>query len=262
MKRLLRHILYSSLFRVGSVRTVFLGPCRGLRYRVFPDYGLGYCFGRWEPREMQLIGKILTAGGVAYDLGANFGMYTLFLARLVGPSGKVFAFEPLPGNITELTANVKLNGLVNVTIVPMAAARSSGMMSFVRSHSTASGHLLRGQRSEDVMQVQATSLDDFVLRDGQQPPDFIKVDVEGAEGDVLAGGLETVRRYRPAMLVELHNPEADLAVGTLLQQLGYSAIRVDTGEQVEELGSGWPNPRGIWGHVLATSRAPAIPVSN
>src|SRR5215469_9229339 len=86
----------STLYPVGAVRRVLWGPCRGLRYRIFPGYGHAYLFGGWEPKSMQAMLHYVKAGTIAYDLGANYGMHTLLLAKLVGPSGRVYAFEPNP----------------------------------------------------------------------------------------------------------------------------------------------------------------------
>lgn len=254
MINLIKRVLYSTILRVGSTRTVLLGPCRGIKYRIFPEYGLGYLLGRWEPGEMQRVCTIVRPGAVAYDLGANFGMYSLLLARLVGPSGIVFSFEPVPGNIEELTANVKLNHFDNVFVIPKAAAAASGTMSFEPSLSTASGHLVSNGNSGLVLTVKTTCIDDFVLHEGHDRPDFIKMDVEGSEGDVLAGAREVIRRYQPVMMIELHNPQADLAVGKFLNEFGYVATHLPTSREVENITSGWPDPQGLWGRILATPR--------
>jgi hypothetical protein len=67
----------------------------------------------------------------------------------------------------------------------------------------------------------------------------------------LRGGLQVLARYRPILLIELHNPAEDRAVGRILKNLGYRATRVESGDFVQDMESGWPDPCGMWGSVLA-----------
>jgi FkbM family methyltransferase len=190
--------------------------------------------------------RAVPAGSVAYDIGANYGMHTLFLSRLVGAYGRVYAFEPAPAVFHALEENIALNAFTNVTAVRSAVAEVTGAIGFDGSSSTALGHITT-MAGPDLVPV--TTLDDFVVRGPNPPPAFIKVDVEGAESRVLQGGLDVLRRHRPTLLIELHTPTEDVAVGRILQDLNYEAFRL-TGERVVALESGWPNPDGIWGTVL------------
>jgi len=99
--------------------------------------------------------------------------------------------------------------------------------------------------------VQSTSLDDFVYGGEGLPPDFIKIDIEGAESSAVRGALRTLQRHRPIMVIELHSPTEDRAVGALLADLGYVAFRVTDGSRVQNMFSGWPDLDGMWGTVLA-----------
>ena len=99
--------------------------------------------------------------------------------------------------------------------------------------------------------MQSTTLDDFVSGGGGIPPDFIKIDIEGAESSAVGGALRTLRRYRPTMVIELHIPAEARAVGALLGDLGYAALRVKDGSRVENMLRSWPDLDGMWGTVLA-----------
>jgi hypothetical protein len=77
----LSKIARGTVFPVGAVRTVFAGPCRGMRYRIFPGYGHSYLYGGWERKSMDVMVHYVKPGSVAYDLGANYGMHTLLLAK-------------------------------------------------------------------------------------------------------------------------------------------------------------------------------------
>jgi FkbM family methyltransferase len=164
----------------------------------------------------------------------------------------VYAFEPVEEFVLELQDNVALNGFSNVTSVPLAASNRSGREAFFRGHHEGAGHLaVNGDRLGAQVEAETIRLDDFVQRDGHRPPTFIKIDIEGAEGDALDGSRAVLREFKPTVLVDLHTPDQDSLVGNLLADLGYNAFRTETLRPVENLRSGWPDPAGIWGQVIA-----------
>lgn len=252
IRRFLRQLLSATLFRQGTVGTILRGPARGLRYRIFPDYGLAPLFGRWEPQAQRLMERNIHSGSATYDIGANYGVHTLLMARLVGSLGHVYAFEPVPEIVAHLRENVRLNGFSNVTCVELALGDCAGAVGFARGDDDSSGHLLGpdSPRGGD-LSVGVTTLDDFVLREGHQAPCFVKLDVEGFESRVLSGGEEMLRTYLPILLIDLHNPAEDVAVGRILLGLGYEAQRTSDGSRVRDLTRGWPEPDGLWGQVIA-----------
>jgi FkbM family methyltransferase len=237
-----------TIFREGSIRTVISGPCRGLRYKIFPGYGWAYLYGGWERPQVRAMCKLLKPGSVAYDIGANYGMHTLLFARLTGASGRVFAFEPSPEVFAALAYQLELNSIQTVTIVNQAVAEKTGEAQFDIAHHRGAGHLTDVGRG--AYKVETTSLDDFVFNRRELPPDFIKIDVEGAESRVLQGAVQVIRQFRPTMMIECHNPAEDRAVGDILAELRYKAFRIADGAPVKDLTSGWPDPQGIWGTVL------------
>ena len=113
LRGFLRPILAATFYRQGSERTILRGPGRGLRYRVFPDYGLSPIWGEWESRAQQAMVKHIRSGSTAFDIGVNYGVHTLLMARLVGARGHVYAFEPEPVSFSRLCRHVTLNGLSN-----------------------------------------------------------------------------------------------------------------------------------------------------
>jgi FkbM family methyltransferase len=240
--------------RTGAIRTIRLGPERGMRYRVFPDYGISPVYGGWEPDLQRALVTYLTSGSVAYDVGANYGIHTLLMARLVGESGHVYAFEPLDSVRHWLLDNIALNGLQNVTCVPIALSASTGTKAFTTGHHAGAGHLVMGDATPDVgttLVVETATLDDLILERGFRTPNLIKMGVEGAESDVLLGARKILDSARPILIVELHNPEQDAKVGEIIRDLGYQAWRIDSGEVVRDLGKGWPHKDGLWGLVVA-----------
>jgi FkbM family methyltransferase len=244
-----KRMVQKTFFPEGSIRTVLFGPCRGLRYRIFPGYGWAYLYGGWEPDLVTLMTRLIRPGATVYDVGANYGMHTLLFARLVGPSGRVYAFEPHPGVFSCLKEQIDLNGFRTVVPVCEAVCDRSGTSSFDEADQRSSGHLI--DSSSGHLKVRTTSVDAFVFGGQGAPPDFIKVDVEGAESRVLRGALNTLRQHHPMLAIELHNPSEDRAVGNILADLRYSAFHVHDGSKVEDMRSGRPDLNGMWGTVLA-----------
>ena len=84
-------------------------------------------------------------------------------------------------------------------------------------------------------------------------PSFIKMDIEGAEGDALEGAVRVLERHRPVLLIDLHSPEQDLRVGRVSGDADYR-VRTSDGREVTDLGTPWPAPHGIWGQIIATPK--------
>jgi FkbM family methyltransferase len=246
-----KRLLYSTLYRVGSVRTVLFGPCRGLKYHIFDGYSLAYLYGGREREEMQAMREHVTSGSVVYDLGANYGMHTLFLARLAGPKGRVLAFEPSPGIYSWLQKNVDLNGFKQTSCLQKAVSDANGRVSFDVGENTAIGHI---SNSANSIEVEAVTIDSLV-ESGYPAPDFIKIDIEGGESSALKGALNVLRTRRPTLLIELHTPEQDVAVGAVLRELNYRVERLRPKQEIERLDLGWPHKNGMWGTVLAVARS-------
>ncbi len=253
MKQLLKRIIKNTFFPFGSIRTVLRGPCRGLKIRIFRNFGVTYLYGGYEPREAKYMIRLLRPGMVSYDVGANFGMHTLLLSRLVGPSGKVYAFEPVPKTYQSLREHIELNGFGSTFLVQKAVADESGLTRFAWHDCQDSAHLA----TDGDIEVEITTLDHFVLDEGNPPPDFIKIDVEGAESRALVGARRVIQRYKPNLMIELHNAEQDRAVGKILQELNYVAFRTKDGTRLQNVQGCRQDPSAIEGTVVKVIALPA-----
>jgi FkbM family methyltransferase len=250
----LRGFCRLTLWPDGSVRRILVGPSSGLRYRLFPVYGLGPIFGRWEPQLQRLMAAILKPGNVAYDIGGNYGIHSLLMARLVGPSGTVCTFEPHSTIFEACAENVRLNGFDNVKLLNLALSDAPGTtIPFSQGHHAGAGHVIRDQ-AEAAFTVRCDTVDRLVADGAVPPPDFMKVDVEGHEAAALHGATATVTQHRPIMAIDLHHPQADRSVGRFLIDHDYVAFRQLSLEPITNLRHGWPVPDGIHGAVLAAPR--------
>lgn len=208
------------------------GHLAGARINVGGSF-LGYLTGNAEAEVQDALAELVQAGQVVYDVGANIGFFTILCARLVGPQGRVYAFEPMPANAATLRHNLAINGLENVTVVEKALSASSGTAELFISpwsafHSlNVEGAVKRDNRGRDAappIEVETVTLDEFV-RDGAAPPDLVKLDVEGAELVALEGMRETLNGVAPLLLCELHWTNAGYI--EFLGSIGYRARVLD-----------------------------------
>jgi FkbM family methyltransferase len=146
----------------------------------------------------------LRSGAVVVDAGANIGYNTVYVARRVGPTGRVIAVEPADDNLRVLRDNVAGNGLTNVTIAPVAAGRTRETRSFyLRGDISAVNSFFEDSVYADVTGVVTVPVEPLdALVEGTA--DLVKIDVEGAELDVLAGMTRLLRSPSMALVVEWH----------------------------------------------------------
>ena len=194
----------------------------------------------------RLMDPFLTPGAVVVDVGANIGVNTVYMAVRVGPRGRVWAVEPAADNLTVLRENVERNTLGNVTIAPVAAGRASETRQFfLRGDISAVNSFYEESvyaEVTDVVKVQSEPLD--MLVEGNV--DLVKIDVEGAELDVLGGMTRLLRSPRMHLVVEWHPllqekagyvaealPLALLDMGFDLQGASHSSVKQVTRHNVQ-----------------------------
>ena len=147
---------------------------------------------------MELIESITKRGDCFWDVGAHQGYVTLLAGRCVGPEGMVYAFEPSPYSRGFLRKHVAWNACSNVEILPVALAARVGRVRLVERGSSQTFHLAARGRT-----VEAASLS-ALLDQGLRPPDVLKLDVEGAEGDILEADAHRLPRHC-RLLVSVHS---------------------------------------------------------
>jgi FkbM family methyltransferase len=140
---------------------------------------------------------LMRPGAVVIECGAHHGAQTILLSRWVGDAGRVIAVEPMPENLAILRRNIELNGLTNVTVVEKAAGSVSGQL-FMATNSNGSVRT-EGKNS---IEVESITLDQL-SKDLGITPDFIKIDVEGFEYQILEG-CRSILPAIPAVFVEVH----------------------------------------------------------
>jgi len=224
-RRLLR------LLPPGTVVRVLRGPLRGFRW-VVGTAPHGAWLGRLEPASLALFAGAIAPGATVWDIGANVGLFTLAAARAAGPGGRIVAFEPFPDNVAALKRHLRLNAITNVQVVEAAVGREAG-----RARMAAGDSLSEARVAADgAVDVPVVALDGWVDAGGAHPPSVVKIDVEGAELDVLSGAGAALA-HRPVILLSVHS--ADLAVRCL-------AWLTAAGYRVEGVGGEPPRDTSEW----------------
>ncbi|VAW14057.1 hypothetical protein MNBD_ALPHA09-440 [hydrothermal vent metagenome] len=208
------------LFDQGNLR---LRQCRYGRmlYFVNDDY-IGRAldlYGEFSEAEAALFRQIVGPGMTAVDIGANLGVHALALARSVMPGGSVLALEPQRVVFQMLCANVANNGLTNVRALHAASGREEGMIKVPELNFDAGGNF-GGMSLVDAgwgENVPVMPLDRLTLG----ACDFIKIDVEGMETDVVAGAEATIGKFRPVLYVENERQEKSAALIGRIFDLDY-----------------------------------------
>lgn len=162
-----------------------------------------------ELNEVALIKRILKEGDMALDIGAHIGYFTLIMARYIGETGKVFAFEPSPTNFKLLKKNIKLNGYKNVALIPMAISNKKEKVTLYLSPRNSGNHsLFKIKGHKKSINVNTLSLDDYFEK-ADFNIDFAKIDTEGAEFLVIEGmssilkkthGIKLIIEFYPRLL--------------------------------------------------------------
>lgn len=216
-----------------------------------------FLYGTFEISETRLVQAFLRPGMTFLDVGAHIGYYTLIGARLVGDAGRVHSFEPGTATRAHLEANVARNGLRNVEIHVQALAEQTGQVGFWPSTLASNqgiSSIIPSASSDGQaapITVPSLSLDDFVASLGDRRVDFLKMDIEGAELQVIRGGQRLLGGAEaPPMIFEAHElaPVADAlrGLGYQIRQLHYTLENglelPDADAQIESLFAAYEAP--------------------
>ncbi len=164
-------------------------------------------------------GEWCRPGDVVLDIGAHIGLFTVLLSRLVGPAGRVLSFEPTPYTCAVLRETIRLNSCQsNLEVYQRAVSRRTGRATFFDTGDVLSNanSLVRTHRSRGEIAVDSITIDELVPR--TEAVRLMKIDVEGAELDVLRGARQTFANSRPAVYLELH-PRQIRATGGSLEEI-------------------------------------------
>lgn len=185
--------------------TIRNGIAKGLKFNPgesCPELALG----TYEVPIQNIFAQYLHQGDVFYDIGSNVGFFSIIAAQLVGDRGKVYAFEPGQENANSIRHNARLNKFKQIEVIEKAVSHSSGsgqllLAQYSGGHALATADIppdLAGEVTVDLV-----AIDDLIAQNKIAPPNFVKVDVEGAELDVLKGMKQTIQTHQPTIIYEI-----------------------------------------------------------
>ena len=215
--------------------------------------------GQFERDIVALIERLTPAGGTVIDVGANMGAHTLRFAKQVGAGGRVLAFEPTDYAYRKLVRNLSLNAFPSVKAVQLALAERAAPRQTISFRSSWRSD---GQPHVATSVVDFVTLDDCCASERIEHVDVMKLDVDGHEFGVLAGGRQMLQRSRPALLMETgawHFEDPHRNPLTFLQDLGYrfwDSKTLDAFDSVDAIRRQLPLDKEISINVLAMTEAP------
>ena len=189
-----------------------------------------------EQEELHWIQQVLKPGMVFFDIGANLGIYSLTAAKAVSKTGHVYSFEPVPSALKKLESNVRLNSLNNVTIARKAIGNQDGSVSMYACIPLKDGFssIARPHKFLDnqwnLIDVNITTLDMFTKNVPVHHIDYIKIDVEGGEIDVLKGAQKILTNSDPPIIQAEFSDRRSA-------QWNYKSVEI--GKYLEKLGFIW-----------------------
>ncbi|MDQ3677162.1 MAG: FkbM family methyltransferase [Actinomycetota bacterium] len=223
---------------------VLYGLAAGLRFpaRATPPshaHARLILVGHLDVPVQEALRRTVPPGGVVYDVGANVGFFTVLAARLVGDAGHVVAFEPIAA-----AANLAREAALRSDLADRVEVRTDAVgarSGTARMCSVAAGGIWSHMSTVrdphpltiEEVDVPLVSLDD-VIAAGAPAPDVVKLDVEGAEGDVLRGAQRLLAEHRPIIVCELHDTNDEVA--DLLEAAGYVLEALDGATPVRQAG--------------------------
>lgn len=249
MTPLLARLLNFSRIGLLPVR-IRHGHLRGARWTLWPHSS--YWRGHYEPDVQSALARHAPPpGSAAWDLGAHFGFYSMWLARAVGAGGEIVAVEPDPVSFSRLCRHIRLNPWAPVRAFACAASDRESVVRLIQNAGAGAttSHLpYQGEQpaTAPTVEIRTMTLDALVAREKLRPPVLVKIDVEGHAAAALRGAAEILSRHRPRLLISLHSPEECAGVRDQLAPLGYRPFHLDDDRPVS-----WDDTlfKTAWFHV-------------
>lgn len=264
-------------FALAPVRGCTPGTFNGVGMRLAPELSRHF-FGYdivYEVQPFRALERLVRPGMTAFDIGANIGIMSVLMAKLAGPGGRVCSFEPHPSNYALLERNMGLNaagGWHGFQVLVGDRVQPAVPFFIDDDNFGASSSLIHKESNSRVIEVPMLTLDALAGERGLWVPDVIKLDVEGAEIDVVRGGRIMLGGHHPLIVCEVHGmilEEAGKTVADLfglLEELGYVPVNLhkgcpdsteefarDTGFRIEDQHGQDLGSKGL-GHVVFSPR--------
>ncbi len=192
------------------------GPLKGKKWSLATS--IKFIKGKYVKRDTDVLTENVKKGETVYDIGAHVGYFSVLCSDIVGKQGRVYSFEPLPMNLLFLRKHIKINNCENIKVFKTCISDSISEEFFDNTQGSATGHL----SPEGKLKVSVNTLDNLLNNGDIKPPDFIKINAEGAEQSILIGGMNCISKYKPKLLITFHTEELKDNCINILSRYGYN----------------------------------------
>jgi FkbM family methyltransferase len=206
------------------LHTINAGPAKGLVYPISLPRDKAIWTGAYETELAEAVATSVKQGDVCYDIGAHRGFFSGVFA--VAGAGSVIAFEPFPDNCAQLHLLFANNPNLPLTFEQTAVGKDDGIVEFNVMPDSSMGKLASSSFQSDVessavLKVSVRSLDSLISEGKYPAPQIVKIDVEGAEVEVLQGATNLLRINKPLLFIEAHSKSLAAECTILLEDLDY-----------------------------------------
>ncbi len=217
--------VFRDIFPKNFTVSVKSGPLKGLKWLI-KSGNSSYFLGNYEPVITEKFEQYINSGDIVYDIGAHVGYYSLIASKKVGNDGYIYAFEPLPRNLSFLYRHCSFNDVKNIKVMEAAVSFQEGIRRFAESKDdTAMGHL----SNEGEIEVKSIVIDKLIEKKEIKPANVMKIDVEGMEYWVLKGAENLIKTHKPTIFLATHGTENYQRCQELLKELGYELTEISNG---------------------------------
>jgi FkbM family methyltransferase len=249
------------IYKEGKFYKVRLGKLKGLYFYYRRDINFHALIGLSDTENIEALDKAIKKLGlntrdiVIADVGANMGYYSMYFAKYFSPKSRIYAFEPSISILDVLKKNIAINHFENVKIIEAACSYGVGSVQFYISENHHASSMINqwenDSSSAKIATVNTISLDGFFENEPEgQYPDLIKMDIEGAGVYALKGCEHCLAAKRPLMLIESHTGPEDDAIGYVLRNFHYEALRIETNKWVLYKDRNYEDLDGVYGKML------------
>ncbi len=240
------------VYKPGKFYRIPLGPLQGKWIEYQNGIMTRMLFGIYESAVVEVFRQLIRPGMMVLDIGANIGYFSLYLNELVGSTGKIMAFEPIPAVFQSLERVMRKNKATQVQCLPYAIMETSGREKIFLGASSYQASLDSSVAGVEngAIEVEGKTID-AIAATLPHPVDFIKMDIEGGALYALKGAESTIRQQTPIMLLECHSSDEERMIGEALTWGNYVVFRVGEPLPVKNLQGDHHDPYGIYGCVLA-----------
>ena len=191
--------------------------------------------GSHEPETTKFVSSLINENMICVDVGANIGYYSTLYSKIVGPNGKVISIEPSPINFDYLKKNLELQDFQNYLLFNCACGNEQNQVKFYMDHRANKCQIIEDDDSshleKNIISVPLRKIDDIINESNVEMIHFLKIDVEGYEWYAILGAMNTIKKFKPLIQIEIHfnklGNDLTKKILTILQKENYSLIYHD-----------------------------------